>query len=148
VRINRISLRVAQLVLYTTKRYTLKTVQAYAPITRYSEDDIHSFYNVMDDVLWKPNHYAIVMGDFNAQVWKLTNPMETATGKFGLEMIKIGSETLVEWATPRVQIVMIHEYRVSEEIRQETNVEKPKWSDTEWNTLRTPWNSYRSDSHH
>jgi len=34
--------------------------------------------------LAKPNHYTIVMGDFNAQIGKRTNPMETATLKFRL----------------------------------------------------------------
>ena len=28
----------------------------------------------------------IVMGDFNAQIGKITNPMETETGKFGIEL--------------------------------------------------------------
>ena len=47
---------------------------------------MHSFYNDVDETLGKPNHYMIVIGDFNAQIEKRNNPMKTATGKFGLEM--------------------------------------------------------------
>ena len=68
-------------------------MQVYAPTTSYSEEDINSFYNDIDETLGKPNHYR--MGDFNAQIGKRTNPMETATGKFGLEL----RNELVEWAT-------------------------------------------------
>ncbi len=57
-------------------------MQVYAPTTSYSEEDRNSFYNDIDETLGKPNHYR--MGDFNAQIGK--KPMETATGKFGLEL--------------------------------------------------------------
>ena len=41
------------------------------------------------------------MGDFNAQIWKRTNPMETARGTFGLGLKEEGGDTFVEWATSR-----------------------------------------------
>ena len=41
------------------------------------------------------------MGDFNAQLGKRTNPMETATGKFGFELINERGDNLVEGATLR-----------------------------------------------
>ena len=50
--------------------------------------------------LGKTNNYTIVMGDFSAQIGKRTNPMETATGKFDLELRNERGDTLVEWATP------------------------------------------------
>ena len=53
--------------------------------TSYSEEDMNSFYNDVD-TLGKPNHYTMVIGDFNAQIWNRTNPMETATGTFGVEL--------------------------------------------------------------
>ena len=43
------------------------------------------------------------MGDFNAQIGKIPNPVEMATGTFGLEL---RSDTLVEWATSRTYKVM------------------------------------------
>ena len=49
----------------------------------------------------KPNHYTIVMGDINAQIGKRTNPMETATGKFGLGLRNERGDTLVELETSR-----------------------------------------------
>ena len=39
------------------------------------------------------------MGGFSAQIGKRTNPMETATGKFGLELRNDRSDMLVQWAT-------------------------------------------------
>ena len=51
----------------------------------------------------------IVMGDFNAQIGKRTNPMRTAKGKFGLELRNERGDTLVEWATPKD-----HEYSAPE----------------------------------
>ena len=77
----------------------LKIVQLYAPTTSYSDEDINIFYDNVDETLRKPNHYTIVMGDFNAQVGNRTNPMETATGKFGLGLRIERGDTLVEWTT-------------------------------------------------
>ena len=57
--------------------------------------------NDVDETLGKPNHYMIVMRDFNAQIKKRTNPMEMTTGKFGLESRNERGDSLVEWATSR-----------------------------------------------
>ena len=85
-----------------SKRYKLKnSSRIYAPTTSYLEEDINSFDNDADETLGKPNHYKIVMGDFNAQTGKRTNPMETATGKLGLGLRNERGDTLVEWATSR-----------------------------------------------
>ena len=78
--------------LCVTKRYKLiKIVQVYAPTTSYSEEDINSFYNDVYETLG--------MADFNAQIGNRTNPIEAATGKFGLELRNERGDTLVEWAT-------------------------------------------------
>jgi len=41
------------------------------------------------------------MGDFNAQVGKIANPTETATGQFGHGLRIERGDTLVEWVTLR-----------------------------------------------
>ena len=97
---------VTEFVLCITKRYKLKIVQLYAPTSSYSDEDINNFYNDVDENLGKPNHYTIVMGDFNAQIEKRTNPMEMATGKSGLELRNERGNTLVEWATSRKYKIM------------------------------------------
>jgi len=61
-------------------------VYVYAPTTSHSEERINSFYNDVEETSGKPNRCTIVMGDFNVQVGKRTNPMGTATGQFGLDM--------------------------------------------------------------
>ena len=106
VRVNSISHRVPEHVLCITKRYKPKIVQVHAPITSFSNEDINNFYNDIDEILGKPNHYTIVMGDFNVQIWKITNPMETVTGKFGPGMRNERGDTLVELATSRKYKIM------------------------------------------
>ena len=60
-------------------------VQVYAPTTSYSEEDINSFYNDIRET--KPLcDTMLVMGDFNAQTGKTTNPIKMATDTFGLEL--------------------------------------------------------------
>ena len=46
------------------------------------------------------------MGDVNAEIWKRTNPVDTATGKFGLELRNERGDTLVEWATSKKYRIM------------------------------------------
>ena len=70
LRVNSISPIIAELVLCIPKFYKLKIVQLYAPTTSHSEEDINSLYNDVDETLGKPNHYTIVMEDFNAQIGK------------------------------------------------------------------------------
>ena len=106
MRVDNISPRIAELVMSITKRYKLKIVQVYALTTSYSKEDINSFYNDVVETLGKPNLYAIVIGDFNAQLKNRTNPMETATGTFGLELRKERGDILLEWATSRKNTIM------------------------------------------
>ena len=101
VRVNSISPRVAELVLCITKCYKLKIVQVYTPTISYN-----SFYNDVDDNLGKLNHYTIVMGDFNTQIGKRTNSVETATANDGLELRNERGDPLVEWATSRKYKIM------------------------------------------
>ena len=58
-------------------------------------------YNAVDETLGKPNPYTMVIGDFNVQIGKRTNPVETATDKFWLEMRNERDDTLVECETSR-----------------------------------------------
>ena len=97
VKVNSISHRVAECILCITKRYKLKLVQIYAPTTSYPEEHTNSFYNDVDETVGKPNHYTIVLGEFNDQKGKRTNRIKTATGKCGLEL-RNKRATLLEWA--------------------------------------------------
>ena len=93
LRVNNISPRVAELIMCITNRYKLKIMQVYVPTSSYSAEDINRFYNHVGEILGKPNHYTIVIGDFNGQIGKRPNPMESATGRFGLELRKEGGDT-------------------------------------------------------
>ena len=86
VKVNGISVRVAELVLRIAKRCKLNIVQLYSPITAYSEEDINSFYIDVGETSGKQNNNTIVLGDLNAQIGKRTHTVEKATGKVGLEL--------------------------------------------------------------
>ena len=58
----------------------------------------NSFYNDADETSGKPN--------VDKTLWKRTNPMETATGTFGLELRNERGDTLAEWATSRKHKIM------------------------------------------
>ena len=67
MRVNSISPRIAELVLYTTKSYKLNIVQVPSICInniilrrRYK----NNFYNNVNETLGKSNHNAIAMGDF------------------------------------------------------------------------------------
>ena len=107
VRVNSISPRVAE---HVTKRYKLQIVQVYAPTISYSDENINNFYNDVAETLGKPNHYTIVMGDFNAQIGKRTNPMETAMGKFWARIEKGKRRHLGRMGN--LKKVRSHEYHV------------------------------------
>ena len=68
MRVKRIISRVAEFVLCVTKRYKLKILQVYAPTTPYSEEDINSFNNDVDETLWKPNHYIIATAELESKL--------------------------------------------------------------------------------
>ena len=89
-----------------TKRYKVKIVQIYESAVTYSEEDINSFYNDVDETLGKPSHYKIGRGHFNVQMGIKTNHMETAKGTFELVVRYERGVTLVEWATSKKYKIM------------------------------------------
>lgn len=63
--------RVAAVVIKLKKRYMLTIVKAYAPATSYSDETVDSFYKDVESAINKATtHFAIVLGDFNANVGK------------------------------------------------------------------------------
>ena len=70
------------------------------------------------------------MGDHNAQIGKRTNPIETATGIFGLELRNERGDTLVEWATLRMYKIMNTMFQKKAE---RMDMEKPKWCNEDRN---------------
>ena len=83
-------------------------VQVYAPTTSYSDEDINNFYNDVDEFLGKHDIYTIVMGYFNGQMGKRTNPMETATCKLGLGFRNERGDTLATSRKYKIMNTMFH----------------------------------------
>ena len=61
--------RVSGLIVRLNKRYRINIVQAYAPTTTYSDEDVEMFYEDVEQALKRKNvQFSFVMGDFNAKV--------------------------------------------------------------------------------
>ena len=76
------------------------------PTTSYTEEDINSFCNDVDEHLKKLNHKTMVLGDFNVEIGKRTKPMDTATDRCGFELRNERDNTLVEWAASKKYKIM------------------------------------------
>ncbi|XP_069993133.1 craniofacial development protein 2-like [Penaeus vannamei] len=75
-----ISDRIAWIVVRLCKN-TLKVIQAYAPTSQSSEDEIDSFYDDLSQKMdQEPTKYTLLIGDFNAEVGKQQNG-ETSVGE-------------------------------------------------------------------
>ena len=100
------SSRVAELILRITDRYQLKIVQVYAPTTSHSDEETDNFYNTIDKILEK--NYTIVMGDLNAKFRKGDRKRNRHSCRMG-----------------NIKEFQDHEHTISEESREEMDMEKP-----------------------
>ena len=105
---------IIQVVSITLKK---KIVQVYAPTTSYSEDGINSFYNDVDEILRKPNHYTIGMGNFNAQIGKRKQTYGNGNGQMWARIEKRKRRHLGRMGN--IKKLHNHEYHVPEESREE-----------------------------
>ena len=121
VRVNSFRPKVAEIIMCVTKHNKLKTMHVYAPITSYSEEDINTFYNDIDETLGKPKNCMIVMGYLNAQIGTRTNSMETVMGKCGPEELEIKRGGRIS----NIKKVQNREYHGPEESTEEMGIEKP-----------------------
>ena len=76
----------------------------------------------IDKILEKQTHYTIVMGDFNAKVGGQTNTSERVTGCFGLGRRNERGDTC---RISNIKEFQDHEHTISEESREEMDMEKP-----------------------
>ncbi|XP_064076267.1 craniofacial development protein 2-like [Vanessa tameamea] len=82
--ISSVSNRVAYLIIKLTERYSLKVVQAYAPTSTHSDDEVEEMFDDISRALHSTTktHYNVVMGDFNAKVG-VQNCSESVVGPHG-----------------------------------------------------------------
>ena len=116
---------VAELILRITDIYQLKIVPVYAPTTSHSDEWTYNFYNTIDNILEKQTHYTIVMGDFNAKVGRTNKHI-----KKGDRMLRPGSAKWKRRHSCRmgnIKEFQDHEHIISEESREEMDVDKPWW---------------------
>lgn len=84
VKIDSISPRVIYLIFKLNSRYNLKIIQAYAPTTTHSDEEVEEFYGDLETALHTtPTYYTVIMGDFNAKMGFKQDEAEVAIGKYG-----------------------------------------------------------------
>lgn len=82
--VKKISARVVYLILKLSKKYTIKIIQAYAPTTIYSDQDIEIFYdNISSAPSEAHTHFTILCGDFNTKIGLNAHESELCLGNFG-----------------------------------------------------------------
>lgn len=94
-----ISERICVLTLKLGRR-KISIIQAYAPTTNSTEEELEDFYNLLDNTLNKyRSERNFVIGDFNCKVGRKTNNTEEmACGPFGLGIRNERGERLIEFA--------------------------------------------------
>lgn len=81
-----ISPGVMYLTLMINQKYSHKIIQAYAPTTKYTEDEVENFYeDIITALQNRKTHYTILSGNFNAKIGSQQGKAETAIGHHGLE---------------------------------------------------------------
>ncbi|XP_072375853.1 uncharacterized protein [Diabrotica undecimpunctata] len=91
-----VSTRVTYATFKKKTRYYLKVIQAYAPTTEYTDEEIEVFYDDLSTAITNDRtHFTVICGDFNAKIGTKTGTSRkiTALGNFGSQ----GAER--PWAT-------------------------------------------------
>ena len=85
------------LVKFKGKQLDVNVIQAYAPTTEATEEEMENFYKALDTTIstCKSQDIRIVMGDLNAKVG--CSEEKGVTGKFGLGTKNERGETFIEW---------------------------------------------------
>lgn len=77
---------------------TLTIIQAYAPTERAPEEDIDSFYKILETALNQAGKRVLLIGDFNAQVGQTSKNESLVMGPFGYGKRSNRGEKLVQYA--------------------------------------------------
>ncbi|XP_030745253.1 uncharacterized protein LOC115874286 [Sitophilus oryzae] len=84
VDVKNISPRVICLKIKLNKKYSVKVIQAYAPTTESTDDELENFYEDVSIALQnRKTHYTMLIGDFNANVGSKQDEAETSVSYHG-----------------------------------------------------------------
>ena len=88
------------------KGVDLCIIQAYAPTSTASDEEMRQFYEQMALAMksCKPHDIQVVMGDFNAKVGNLKDK-DRVTGNFGLGDRNERGEDFVNWCTEKSLVI-------------------------------------------
>ncbi|KAL1446846.1 hypothetical protein WDU94_003496 [Cyamophila willieti] len=101
------SSRVGRLVLKLNDRYKLQIVQAYAPTSSHTDEEVEQFYEELKEMHEKGNdcQFKIVMGDFNAKIGTKLHG-ETVIGNYGFGNRNDRGNRLVQFAEEKRLYIM------------------------------------------
>ncbi|XP_030747131.1 craniofacial development protein 2-like [Sitophilus oryzae] len=99
VDVKNISPRVICLTIKLNKKYSVKVIQAYAPTTESTDDELENFYEDVSTALQNgKTHYTMLIGDFNAKVGSKQDEAETSVSYHGLGSRNERGDTLIDFA--------------------------------------------------
>lgn len=98
INIKSISPRVLFITIQLNKKYSLKIIQAYAPTSDHTEEDIECFYEDISSAIQdEKSHYTLLIGDFNAKIGSKIDEAENAVGHHGLGERNERGNTLIDF---------------------------------------------------
>lgn len=81
-----VSVRVVYVCLKLNNKYSLKIIQAYAPTSTYTNEEVEEFYEDISRAIEENRtQYTMVIGDFNAKLGKREDEAEIAVGPYGFD---------------------------------------------------------------
>lgn len=85
VQISSVSPRVCFAILKLNQRYNIKIIQAYAPTSQHTDEDVENFYDEVTQAMSTfPTYFTVLAGDFNAKLGKKQTEEETSLGCHGI----------------------------------------------------------------
>ena len=107
--------------MYNKALQTKDSAYIHALTRSYSDEKINNFYNDVDETLWKPSHYTIVMGDFKKS--KREKKKLNGNGKGQIWARIENRKRRPVGRMDNIKKVQNHEYHVPEDSRYEMDVE-------------------------
>lgn len=81
-----ISSKAAYLIVKLNKKYNIRIVKAYAPISMSAEEELEDFYeDIVTVTEYSTAYFTLLIGDFNSKLGHKKSEEETAVGEHGYE---------------------------------------------------------------
>lgn len=123
-----ISPRVILITIQLNKTYSLKIIQAYAPTSRYIDEEVESFYkDVFQEISENKTHYMIVIRHFNFKIGCKEDEVETFIGLYGTDSRQKKREKQNDSGIPASALPICNEQLLQKKNQNKNAQNKPRW---------------------